>query len=407
MTTTVRPRGPADLAVLVPYQLGYHPGPCVILTVMRGRRLGLLQRHDLSADPPSCSAVAERALAIARRESATAVLLLAYEDAPGESAPLRAAMAAAAATAGIPVHEHTVVCRGRWYAPDCRGACCPDEGLPLPRPEDVPAVAAFVRAGVAPLASRQALVEGVVPPRDEPRARKVGLLIEALGGDRGGSRRGDRFTRRPEGAPALRIMTGPGWIEEVAAAWALVLDPRPEAIPVTDLCEETLALVAASLTDITWRDALMLVLCPGAMSSGAEQSAVIGPVLRAARHCPWVDGERWPDRRTGGGDEDGDDLVLAVRARLVELSRLVPAAASPPVYTLVAHLAWWGGDGTVTGVCLERALEIDPHYRLADLMNRLLAAGLRPWTDPRSGSGRAGDGGAGDGTPGPPDERHG
>lgn len=370
MTTTVRPRNPADLAVLVPYQLGYHPGPSVIVTVMRGRRLGLMQRHDLHADPQDCSAVAERALQIVRREGATALLLLAYEHTAGESAPLREAMVLAAEAATVPVHEHTVVREGRWYAPDCHEPCCPEEGLTLPSPADVPAVAAFVHAGVAPLPSRAALVEGVLPPRDEDRARAIGRELEALWRGWGSP----AHSERPRRSPTLR----PEHVEDAVIPWTRVLDPRADAMSVSGMADEAIAVVSASLADVAWRDALMTVLCPGVMPADTGQSPLIGPALRAATHCAWIDGQR--------PGEEHHELVLTVRARLVELSRLVPAASSPPVLTLVAHLAWWAGDGTVTGVCLERALELDPHYRLADVMMQLLTAGVRPWSDSPGGS---------------------
>src|SRR5690606_18130910 len=88
MTTTVRPRNPAELAVVLPYQLGYHPGPSVVVTVLHDRRLGLVQRHDLLTDPEDCRGAAGQAMAIAARESATAVMVIAHEDRAGESAPL-------------------------------------------------------------------------------------------------------------------------------------------------------------------------------------------------------------------------------------------------------------------------------------------------------------------------------
>ena len=50
---------------------------------------------------------------------------------------------------------------------------------------------------------------------------------------------------------------------------------------------------------------------------------------------------------------------------------------TPPVLTLVAHVAWWSGDGTVAAIALERALDIDPDYRLAGLMDQLLSVGVR------------------------------
>ncbi|WEV78635.1 DUF4192 domain-containing protein [Janibacter cremeus] len=384
MTTTVRPRNPAELAVVLPYQLGYHPGPSVVVTVLHGKRLGLVQRHDLLSDPEDCRGAAGQAMAIAARESATAVMVIAHEDRAGDSAPLSEAMLEAATAEGISVHDRVVVRDGRWYSPDCAQSCCPEEGQPLPRPEDVPAVAAFVHAGVAPLPSRAAIVEGVLPGRDEDRARSVGLHLAALGSP--SSTR--TFGGGPTGPPASWLDRG----EDVLAWWAQLLDPRPRAMAVTVFSDEALARVATSLRDVVWRDALLGVLCPGAMPMAESCGAPAAAAVLAARWCPWVpDVDIAVEDVAAGIDEERarasadvsperwHEEVLAVRSRLVELSRLLPPEATPPVLTLVAHLAWWVGDGTVAGICLERALEIEPDHRLAELMLRLLSAGVRPW----------------------------
>lgn len=360
MTTTVRPRTPAELAVLVPYQLGYHPGPSVTLTALDGRRLGLLQRHDLVTDPRACHRVARGAVAILERESASALLLIAFEDDEGSSAPLRGAVLSAADDVGLRVQEHLVVRDGRWFAPDCREACCPEEGLALPRPEDVPAVAAFVHAGVAPWASREDLVGGVLPERDEERAARVcdhlGVLFALARG------RGSIVERGPR----------------LVADWRSLLDPGPSASPVEDLPDAVLARAAWSLEDVGWRDALMSVLTPGmlAVVEGREPDHELA--LGATAACPWVpsdlDGLVAPGTWLGDWSEE----VLAVRARIVELTRLLPEEHTPPALTLIAQLAWWSGDGTVAGIVLERALDIDPDYRLAELMERLISHGVRP-----------------------------
>ncbi|WP_277455173.1 DUF4192 domain-containing protein [Janibacter sp. DB-40] len=395
MTTTVRPRNPAELAVVLPYQLGYHPGPSVVVTVLHGKRLGLVQRHDLLTDPGDCRAAAGQAMAIAARETATAVMVIAHEDLAGDSAPLSEAMIEAATAEGISVHERVVVRDGRWFAPDCVQGCCPEEGQPLPRPEDVPAVAAFVQAGVAPLPSRAAIVEGVLPGRDEERARSVGLHLASLGS--GSSTR--TFGGGPTVPPASWLDRG----EDVLAWWTLLLDPRPQAMAVTLLSDEALAWVATSLRDVVWRDALMGVLCPGAMPMAESCGTPAAAAALAAQWCPWVPDADVVDDVAAGLDEgraraSGDvsperwhEEVLLVRSRLVELTRLLPPEATPPVLTLVAHLAWWVGDGTVAGICLERALEIDPDHRLAELMLRLLSAGVRPWASasPDGASGAA------------------
>lgn len=367
---------------MLPYQLGYHPGPSVVLTVLHDKRLGLVQRHDLLEDPLDCAEAAAQAVAIAVRESATSVIVLAHEDSEGEADPLSSAMVEAARSEGIGVHERVVVRDGRWYSPDCHESCCPEEGQPLPRPEDVPAVAAFVHAGVAPLPSRQALVEGTLPPPDKERARSVGLHMAGLGWGEETSTFGGGPSRPP------RSWTERG--EEVLNWWTMLLDPRPGAVPVTDLGDEALAWVAASLQDVLWRDALMGILCPGTMPMAQIGWSATDAAMLAASWCPWVpdlgfadeEGPLDHDQSMEGervSPKDWHEEVLTVRSRLVELTRLLPLGATPPALSLVAHIAWWTGDGTIAAVCLERALEIDPDHRLAQLMLRLLSVGVRPW----------------------------
>lgn len=370
MTTTVRPRTPAELAVIVPYQLGFHPGPSVILTVLRGRRLGMIQRHDLRSDPLECAQLAEQALGIVAREGATGLVVIAFEDDEGGSAPLGDAMLAAADRHAVAVQEHVVVRGGRWFAPDCRDACCPEEGLPLPRPEDVPAVAAFVHAGVAPLPSRQDLVGGLLPERDEVRAARVRCHLEVLFGfARGRGRLLERDDR-------------------LVSAWRALLDPDPAATPVADLPDGIIATAGWSLEDVRWRDALLTSLCPGSTSVQVHQGTDADLARSVVQGCPWVpapgaEPEDGADPTASLAAREGaEDELVRVRSRLVELTRLLPEEVAPPALTLVAHLAWWSGDGTAAGILLDRVLEIDPAYRLARLMSDLLSAGIRPWTVP-------------------------
>lgn len=352
MDHIARPRDAAELAVILPYQLGYHPGPSLCLTVMRGSRLGLLQRHDLVRDPADCQGVAQHAIAIVVREGATAVLVMAFEEDEGESRHLRAAMTTAAREAGVRVQEHLVVRDGRVFpaaGPPARRRV----GLPLPRPEDVPAVAAFVEAGVSPLPSRDHFVACALPERDEVRARRVALAANPLE---------EEYAH-----------------EQVARAWARLLDPSADAIPVADLSDAELLVLSASMQDVDWRDALLGGLCPGAVPFATFGDPLVEHARTALARCPWalVD----PD----GGDVATVDVgrhheaVLAVRTRVAELGRLVPEELTPPLLTCTAHIAWWMGDGTITGSCLERALQVEPGYRLAGLMLDLLSAGLRPW----------------------------
>jgi hypothetical protein len=44
---------------------------------------------------------------------------------------------------------------------------------------------------------------------------------------------------------------------------------------------------------------------------------------------------------------------------------------------VVANYAWWRGDGTIARLALDRALSIDPGYRLAALLARVVDLGIR------------------------------
>jgi hypothetical protein len=48
--------------------------------------------------------------------------------------------------------------------------------------------------------------------------------------------------------------------------------------------------------------------------------------------------------------------------------------------TLFAFAAWRCGDGGIARLALERALAVDPHYRMAELLHDLLAQGVPPST---------------------------
>ena len=119
-------------------------------------------------------------------------------------------------TTGIPVVDRIVVHDGRWRSLDCADPdCCPPDGTPGCRTRrSVPRVAAeFVGAGVAPLPGRvdlQDSVEAQAVGRAGPHDHRPDRRRQARKPDRRGSRR-----------------------DAVADAWARVLDPRPDAPPLS------------------------------------------------------------------------------------------------------------------------------------------------------------------------------
>ncbi|QGH69277.1 DUF4192 family protein [Pseudactinotalea sp. HY158] len=52
--------------------------------------------------------------------------------------------------------------------------------------------------------------------------------------------------------------------------------------------------------------------------------------------------------------------------------------SSPPAWTVTAWLAWWVGDGARCDLLLAEAERVDPGYRLAVLLRRMLDARIPP-----------------------------
>lgn len=65
---------------------------------------------------------------------------------------------------------------------------------------------------------------------------------------------------------------------------------------------------------------------------------------------------------------------------LAEVVSCAPRDHVAPAATILAILRWQQGDGSRAGAAVERALEADSDYSLADLINRCLLAGLHPST---------------------------
>nr|WP_257910340.1 DUF4192 domain-containing protein [Janibacter limosus] len=280
MTTFARPRNPLELAVLLPYQLGYHPGPSVVPVVMQESRFGMLQRHDLPDDPHDGLAVARHALSVAVREGATSIMLIAFEDDARESAPLVEALVAAADEVAVEVGLQLVVRDGHGHLTGQRG---PTIVRPLPPPEDVPAVAPFVHAGVYPLPSRDHLIRGALPARDEHRA----AAVAAAG--------------RTSGAPDDKAVT---------QVWGRVLDPSAGALAVADLTDDELHLPGHVGARRRLARRAPRPSCAPAPSRGQPSPPPTSP--GPATPAPGAPGQRGWTRPAVGTRDD----LMAVRLRL-------------------------------------------------------------------------------------------
>jgi hypothetical protein len=61
-----------------------------------------------------------------------------------------------------------------------------------------------------------------------------------------------------------------------------------------------------------------------------------------------------------------------------DVVRRVPDDLRPPAATLLAFAAWLSGDGALAWCAVERALDVEPGYSLANLLTQLLAGAVPP-----------------------------
>ena len=378
--------GPAELVTIVPFHLGFQPERSVVAICLRDRAVGLVARIDVVGSPHAAEAAAQLTETI-RRDGPSAVALVSYEGRSGETRPLAAALGAALGLAGIQVLEDLVIREGRWYC--LKVDDCPDEGEDLPAPADVPAVAGYVALGRAVLADREAM-ESLVRPAPEAgdsgsgvgeaiarwrRSYHAALRTRSLRWvERDGttSRSEDELPDRPTRWDVLA--------DECFAAWGRLLDGGEP----TNL-EPLLPALVGPLDDKDLRDALIAWLCPGwlppavfderlrrrldALGSPAGQPRQMGQMGQGVE-AP-VDVERPP------GVDDFPCEDRRVEQALQTLCRATPAGFAAPVLTITASHAWWRGDGTKAGMCVDLALEIEPDHKLARLMRLSLDHGLR------------------------------
>ena len=349
MTADITLRGPDDIVTVLPYHLGYHPRDSVVAVSIRGRLLGLVARADLPP-PGHEDAVASGLVGPLVRDGASSVIVVGFEDEPDAARSTVLRIAEHLERAGVEVLDVTVVRDGRRFSPRCSKACCPPEGVVLPEPADVPGVAEFVARGRSPLGSRDA-VDGLVEP-DPVVSRGVAAAI---------------VQRHRMPGRRLRRRSVVAWAEVLRRPRTDDAGSRPRwGVPAS---ESLLADLALGLRDIAWRDALIAWLAPGVL----PVEDLDAPVVRLLESSL----PTWGGMGFESVEPTGRDEVLQ---RLLALCRCMPDEApgeAAAVCTVVAHVAWAGGDGTVARAAVERALRLVPDYRLAKLLERLIDNGIR------------------------------
>ncbi|MFI9274768.1 DUF4192 domain-containing protein [Kitasatospora sp. NPDC052896] len=333
----VRMRGPADMAAMLPYLLGFYPDDSIVAVGLQGPdlRQGGVIRLDIPDEPRDWPVIATEAarllveLSEDRDRRPRAVLLYLCRDPKPNGPPVLAGLRPLAAhllrafrALDLPVKESLCVSEGRWWSFLCADPrCCDPGGFPVRSgPDPGPAVTAATFAGLAPRGSRKAIAEALAPigPPECDRQRlaferQLGLLLVAFDA--------------PEGPDGVLAETG-RLIDQAMAEFA---DGTSE------LDDEQAARLILGLQDRAGRD-------------------------RAAEYA------------------EPAELACAQRLWRFLARRCVPPyeeyAAAP--LTLLAWTAWLAGDTATSRVVLARALDLDPGYALARLLYGSLNGGLRP-----------------------------
>ncbi|MET8626521.1 DUF4192 domain-containing protein [Kitasatospora sp. NPDC004669] len=324
-------RGPADMAELLPYLLGFYPDDSIVAVGLQGPDLhqGGVIRADLPASPADWPAAAEETaallVALSERHGSRPLQVLLYlcQDPVTAHAPpvveglrpLADHLRAAFGRRGAAVKESLCVSDGRWWSFLCRReGCCDPAGNPVRRgPDPGPAAAAATVAGLVPRGSRKAIIGGLAPvgPPEAASQREALVRAEAATGT----------VSREQGIELL---------EQAFAEFAA---------GARELDEERTARLLLALRDRLTRD------------RGVEY---VRPTELAPAERLW--------------------RYLARRA----VPPYEGCAVAP--LTLLAWASWVAGDTATARVVLGHVLRLAPGYLLAELLYESMNDGMTPET---------------------------
>src|SRR4051794_30160094 len=326
----VRISDPGEVAAGLPHLLGFRPEESVVIVGLggpSGGRGGLTVRADIPARQHAVPLAAALARGVATDDPAAVLVAVVSEvdDEPdgggGIDLPHRDLVHALVLTltdAGIPVRDVFLIRRGRWWSYDCPHECCaPGAGTPLPEGVTALEVASVATGQV--LAQSRAELEARLMNLDRIDSAAVRAACVAMAET--------RLTRAEEA----------GWEAVEDDAWAVVLG----AVRERRADRAAPALEPAEVAEILW-----------GLHHGAFRDRALGLAL-------------------GEG-------AAAAEALWTECTRRAPLLLAAAPATLLAVSSWLRGDGAMASVALERALDSDEDYRLAQLLRSALAACMRP-----------------------------
>ena len=313
----VRAKGPEDLLALVPGLLGFHPEESVVVLTVGDARQPFHARVDLPADPVDVEVLAAHLADVATRNGVTRMACVIYSRDAGLADAFGTEIGERLRADAVRLVCAVRADGRRWWP---LGGDPDGPGMPY----DVsshPLMAQTVMAGTVVLGSRQELADTLVgdDPEEIERVSRLGdevmgRLAAALDG--GPDRRATRHRLGMEGR----------WVRECVCRF--LEDGRRLGEP--DVARlATLVSVSVEVRDVAW--------------------AELSPTS-ASRHV---------------------DLWRDVVRRVPVHVRAAPAA-------MLGFAAWLSGDGALAWCAVERALDAEPGYSLAELLAEALTGAVPP-----------------------------
>lgn len=317
MTTLTSPH---DLLAAIPFLIGYHPKDSLVLVSLKGEAIGMAMRVDYPVDAEdNFSQACDALVAHLTRERSEGALLVAYvPDFRSDGESVLHELSLALDRAEISLRESLVIWQGRWRSTLCQDVlCCPATGSALPE------------ISASRIAVEQVAKGHVMPFID----------MEELS----------------DSISSLPLSLDRGFQEQVQAAKFaddcddLQMRQRDGAVSAIDLISRFIA---------------------GTMGRDFKRDQEISAKVIAA-----ISDIQVRDFALGSHNEATMDIYWSTWRYL---TRIAPPGFVAPLASLLAALSYEKGDGALAHRALDRALEDDPSYSLAQLLRRVFRAGWPP-----------------------------
>jgi len=370
MTQTMRISQPEELLGYLPYHLGFQPQESIVALAVRGerRRVGLTMRIDISEllDPHEGEERRKMLRAHMEEDGAQAVFLVTYTSAcfRNQTLPNDAGISVAQIRELLRAFHEDLSEDPALFA---SWIVTPEHYFPLmhdvvPPRKTWGAVSDFAKTASAATAIYAGAM--VAPNRD--------ALADLPRANRNDRDRAQRATRR--WLSRRRIDGDSTWRLESWQLWEEAIATQLKTTKVGELDESLndpllLGRLQAGLEDIRVRDAVMIASMP--QTQDLAYRSVATDIREEVGAC--VDGILNPQAAIAPDQE-----ARAVTRILIAINSCASRSRATPVLTLLAWIYWWIGDGARASVLVDRALEADPAYNMARLVERMIELGMAP-----------------------------